>query len=343
MNLKALIRPRLAVIILFIIAGAARPALAATCTPVVTSGQTLTLYAGKSIDAGTVTLAVNGGNLDVTFATRDGWTIDETHVWVGTDLAAVPQTKSGNTTPGRFPYTSGPLGLESYTVTIPLAAPEIAFSCGDGPKTADYALMAHAALRRPNGDGTFQTETGWSEGDRLTAKGNWSTYSTFTLGCSCVTTPSVGGSCETAFGWLEGLAIPFTTYTDAGTLSAARWGWTNGPLPEGTYTLRLFAGAGQNDLSKGAEAGSVVIAYAGGAAHVQFSTLGTGWTMTEAHLYLGGDPLPLVKRGKTTVATVAPGSYPYQSAPDDTAAAFDVTGLAGNIYAITHATVCRAQ
>jgi len=62
---------------------------------------TQTLLAGQHIDVGTVTFADDG---TVTYATKNGWVLTETHLHVATSLKAIPQTKTGNPIPGKFNF-----------------------------------------------------------------------------------------------------------------------------------------------------------------------------------------------------------------------------------------------
>jgi hypothetical protein len=86
-------------------------------------------------------------------------------------------------------------------------------------------------------------------------------------------------------------------YTDSN-----NWGWTNN-LTEGSYVWDLYAGAGQNILSKGMVVGNVSVNYAGGCVNVTY--------LGETHLWVGEEPLPEVTRGRRTVYTDAPGQFPY--------------------------------
>ena len=92
-------------ILVFGIAGAA----SAQC--VVGDGGSATkcvdLIAGQSIDAGDICLTVNGTNLEVSYTTQDGWELEEAHLWTGTALADMPQTRKGNPKIGNFPHNSG--------------------------------------------------------------------------------------------------------------------------------------------------------------------------------------------------------------------------------------------
>jgi hypothetical protein len=116
-----------------------------------------------------------------------------------------------------------------------------------------------------------------------------------------------------------------------------RWGWTNGPLSEGSYTFDLYAGAAQCKLYKGYLAGWIDVDYSGGTVTVTYNTY-TGYVLTETHLYAGNDKFPK----KNGSPTVAPGQYPYKHDPLDnvTTDSYTVTGLSGDIYIIAHAVVC---
>ena len=296
--------------------------------------QCFPLLAGQSIDAGSVCMEVDSGALNVTYTTTDGWELTEAHLWVGQTLDDLPQTKTGNPIPGKFPYNSGDItGLTSFTFSIPLSNPLLNFACPSDPVT--FLLAAHAAVRKSNGDGTYQTETGWSDGSPITTKGNWATYSTFTLTCDC------GGSqpvtkCETAFAY--GGAYSRCFELDG----FNRWGWTNGPLTTGTYTFDLYAGAGQCDLTKGTLMGTVTVTYSGSTVTVAYATT-NGWWMTESHLYVGSAKYPQFKQGKNMVDTVAPGQYPYihGELAEVTADTYSVGPFSGSIYVIAHAGVCH--
>ena len=291
--------------------------------------QSFTLYAGQSIDAGSVSAKVEGTTLKVTYTTTGGWELTEAHLWIGNQINDLPQTKSGNPQPGQFTWKSGDItGLTEYTFAIPLSNPNINFSC-PGSAIA-YYLAAHASVRKANGDGTYQTETGWSAGSPITSKGSWATFSTFTLSCG----EGEPTNCETAFAKLDDSSTCFIE------LGFQRWGWTT-PLKIGNYEFNLYAGAGQCDTTKGALAGTVTVNYDGSAATVTFNTT-PGWTMQETHLYVGNDRLPLLKQGKNYVETVAPGAYPYQHTNLEAVSTDTYTvSVTGDIYVVAHAVTCK--
>lgn len=325
------------------------------------TGGVQTLVAGQNINAGTVTVTAEedellGDVLVVTYATTGGWTMDELHLWAGSDLTSMPTTRKGNPIPGQFPYVSGNIAGESlYSFTIPLA--ELGVGCGDS-----VYLAAHAALSLldENGD-VVQTETGWGDGTRILTKGNWATYFMVILTCGEGPRPPENVVCETAFAYFED---SFSTLEDAfgrvapDDRSPTRWGWTNGPLAAGTpeapavYTMKLIGGAGGNDVTKGVEVGTVTVSYDGSTVvvtyalytdfQVKFETNSDGIDMDDIHLYVGTDLLPSNEQGYT----VAPGQYPFtperkSDVAGSTYYEMTIDGFNGEqIYVVAHATVC---
>ena len=300
--------------------------------------QCQTLFAGQTIDAGEVCVEIVGTNLVVEYNTANGWELVETHVWVGDSLADMPQTRKGNPKVGNFPYKSGDVtGTTSWSLTVPLA--NLNFTCPAPDKI--FYVAAHAALQKPDDSGGFQTETGWSDGDRFVEKGNWGTFTTITLTCDCGDTPPppVGVSCETAFG-RGSVNTCFLDIDEDGNSDGdfSRWGWSNGPLGPGLYTLDVYAGAGQCDVTKGTLVGTLTVDYVDGMnALVTFSTTGC-FSMTETHLYVGNE---ILARDVNNEFTVAPGQYPLQhdlnNATED---GYEINGLSGDIYVVGHAVVC---
>jgi hypothetical protein len=133
---------------------------------------TVTLFAGQTIDAGTVSVWNDADNLYVQFSTTGGWVINETHVHVGATADDIPQ-RNGNPIPGRFDYkTTHEPPVEEYTYTIPLDG----FAAGDS-----LVVAAHAALSLLDENGNvIQQETGWGDGPGFPGR-NWATYIEFTV------------------------------------------------------------------------------------------------------------------------------------------------------------------
>ena len=143
----------------------------------------VTLKAGQSIDAGSVTVSNDGVKLYVTYETIDGWELVETHLAIATSLEGIPQTKKGNPVPGKFAYSMehDPAAIE-YTYEI-----DLEWVIGTELYIAAQAEVQKAVLDEfgeptydDEGNQIFQTETGWGEGSDF-AGNNWAMYFTFTL------------------------------------------------------------------------------------------------------------------------------------------------------------------
>lgn len=144
-------------------------------------------------------------------------------------------------------------------------------------------------------------------------------------------------SCETAFGYYnKDLSKCFLEQ------GFNRWGWTTGPLGTGSYTLDVWAAAGQCGFNKGTKVGTVDVDYDGSKVLVTYNMM-SGFTMDEVHFYVGDTMFPMVTRGKKTVPTVAPGQFTYKKDLDGASShSFTIDELSGDgdIYIIAHAVVC---
>ena len=301
------------------------------------------LLAGQTTDAGDVCLTVDGGDLVITYTTttEDGWLLGETHLWAGTSIADMPQTKKGNPKIGNFPYSSGsitPTG--SYEVRVPLSE----FGLNGTETECDaltFYVAAHAVVGKSYEDGSFQTETGWAAGDRMVARGSWATFFSGEFICTDDGGETGDKTCETAFAMSDVDATCFLDIDDDedGKSDFKRWGWTNGPLGAGAYTFDIYAGAGQCDTNKGTFVGTLSVVYDGSTATVSFDADPNGtWTWEETHLYIGNETLPVDVNGDPTVA---PGQYTViHDDADPTNDSYTIDGLTGDIYVVAHAVSC---
>jgi hypothetical protein len=104
-----------------------------------------------------------------------------------------------------------------------------------------------------------------------------------------------------------------------------------------TYTLELWAGAGQCDTSNveklvGTVTVVIVTDEAGvGTATVSYNVTAVGWTLGTTHVYVGNDPIPTKKNGKLTVA---PGAL-----VDGAGIAIPIDCGTGTIFVLAHAEV----
>lgn len=117
-----------------------------------------TIFAGRTIDAGTVSIANTETDLVVTMTGEDGWKIGAWHIYAGT--GPVPTNRGGNPAPGQFPYhQSLHRPLEIVAVSIPLD--EIAPSCD-----SILTIAIHTEMVKYNRHGSVVArETGWAEWD----------------------------------------------------------------------------------------------------------------------------------------------------------------------------------
>lgn len=314
------------------------------------AGNCTTLFAGQTIDAGDVCVTIDGDNLVVTYTTKDGWLLQETHLWVGEDLEDMPQTRKGNPKIGNFPYKAEDINDTSFSFTIPLGSVIDGFTdacqfCGDGaPSLPQIYVAAHAAVYKVNDDGTTQTETGWGDGDPIVDRGSWATVSTISLDVICdVEPPNPGVLCdETAFAYADANGTCFLNIDedDDGNGDFNRWGWSIGPLDAGDHVFDIYAGAGQCDISKGTLVGRLEVSYDGSEATVRF-VADAGFSFDETHLYVGNEILPRDVNGDFTVA---PGQYPHIHDLDEaTSDTFVVDGLSGQIYIVAHSVALSAD
>jgi len=81
----------------------------------------VTLYAGQTIDVGTVTVQNDETNLEITFETTGDWYMTQTHLAISTSFSGIPQNKGGNPQVGKFPYKHDldpPTQLDTYNFTL---------------------------------------------------------------------------------------------------------------------------------------------------------------------------------------------------------------------------------
>lgn len=314
------------------------------------------LLAGQTIVSGDVCFEIVGETLNVTYTTIDGWELTEAHLWVGCSAGGYPQARNGNPKIGRFPYNAGDItGTTTHTFSLELAQ----FDCLDPIDCINgnnLYVMAHASVRKDNGDGTYQTETGWGDGDPAVDRGSWATVSVITL-----FDDSCGGPVEkcydelgTAYAYDELNATCFSEFSDL-IPNSSRWGWSNGAYaPGSSVEFDLYAGAGSggssdcvivndNGTPRATLAGTVTLDYSadGTTATVTYELL-EGYFLSDSHVYVGCDVLPTTTQGDNIGYTVANGqigsTQEYDNRP--TSAVHEITGLTGcSAYVIFHASV----
>ena len=313
--------------------------------------HSFTLYAGQTIYAGEVLAEVVDDNLEVTYSATGGWTLNEVHLWVGVNSGDMPQTRKGSPIPGQFPHVSGDISSDtSYKFILPLTS--LGFTCSAGETL--YKVAAHASMSKVNADGSVQSETGWSNGGRITERGNWATISDLTLFCDCETIePPVtsSGSCETGFAYSPApVGTCFLDIDEDGDNVGDfnRWGWSVGPLTAGIHDYVIYTGAGLCDTNKGTDVGILNVNYDGTTAIVTYQIdTDTPYSLKETQVYVGNEILPTFTKAGKENYTVAPGQYPQiqdvlAEGEQYSTFTFDLNDFEANsaIYIVAHATVC---
>lgn len=196
-------------------------------------------------------------------------------------------------------YTEFHVGTYSY---IPSSRPAPGRMVDNGYElNVEFVLVIHAAL--PSGETAYAGERNFE------GRGAWFYYIPLVV----VERPVVDAdpvfvAFHAVWGSETVFAVGNSTLIDLG-LTNSRWGWTNGPLEVGTYRFELYAGAAQNNLSKGTYLGDLVVVWNG--TEVTFTLeLNDGVEFTEVHIhvdYLQLDALQPGQFGWTLEETVTDG------------------------------------
>jgi hypothetical protein len=134
-------------------------------------------------------------------------------------------------------------------------------------------------------------------------------------------------SCETAYA----KGPNATCFLDIPNKQGNNWGWTNyiAGAFTGTQSWPIYAGAGQCDVSKGTQVGTLDVTYNGTTVTV-FYNINSGFTLDETHLWIGSGMLP-VKKGKYVSN---PGGFNYNGQNPVS------VNIAAPFYIAAHSVVC---
>lgn len=159
--------------------------------------------------------------------------------------------------------------------------------------------------------------------------------------------------CETAFAKADAIGTSncFSEDVFADNPNSERWGWTNefdGSTGDFQATMNLYAGAGQCMTAEENMVGNVILDYdhSEGTVKVTYDITKYGYAMNGVHLYIGCDPYPMKKKGKTSEPTVAPGKYPFNRSSSGYFDQFITDPIevgTGTFYVIAHANVCTSE
>ncbi len=173
---------------------------------------------------------------------------------------------------------------------------------------------------------------------------------TYNDGCNEVThTTSVTvytwANCQTGFARGGNETGKIVTTPFCGNAALDRWGWGSRIDATGTYTMPIYTGAGQCDITKGTLVGNVIVNYnkTSGTVTVKYVLTDNTFALTQAHLYLSNSA-QYPKLGKAV--TVAPGQYTYKNAalnylPEWQFFTTPVSMGTNGFWVIAHAVVCK--
>jgi hypothetical protein len=122
------------------------------------------LIAGNYIDVGNVNIYCNNENVFIEYETTDEWYIKNTHLYVG-DIELIPTNKNEIPNPLRF---------KNKTVCPKQTQSEI-YMISKSSLPSNFAVAAHAKVKREVNGMKTKTETAWCEGERFSTD-SWGMY-----------------------------------------------------------------------------------------------------------------------------------------------------------------------
>jgi hypothetical protein len=122
------------------------------------------LMAGNYVDVGNVNIYCDDENVFIEYETTDEWFIKNTHLYVG-DLELIPINKSQIPNPLRFPIHS----------VCPKQTQSEIYMISKSNLPSNFAVAAHAEVKREVNGMETKTETAWCEGDRFSTD-SWGMY-----------------------------------------------------------------------------------------------------------------------------------------------------------------------
>lgn len=267
--------------------------------------EPFTLWAGQTIDVGTVRVSNDETNLYVTYNTTGDWYLKEAKLYVG--LGDAPTERL---TPGHAPYKSEDISgdisyTRSYTFTIPLAG--FGVTCD----VTELWLQAHADVVKLDNNGQIvQSETAYGGDITKPKKGSWYGNISYTVQCCEEEEPCYKWENETA--WAAG-----TRYVEKGN-------WATYTTYEADSTVILYAGqkmnAGTVDFSSPDENGYITITI----------TLTGDWKFAPV-----GDNVKIQDYDSTPPAdNPDPGHFAWKGTVDPSESSFSITVPENKFYGV---------
>jgi hypothetical protein len=252
-----------------------------------------TIYAGQNKVAGSVVVSINAnGDFVLNVDLIDGALASEAHLFVYSELSQLPVKRVA---PGQAPYQLGSLGLNTFEYTV--STTELVD--GDSFYFVFHMALVDEDVLNPSG---VAGETAYVGGPNGPTSGSWFYAFGFeVIACDVVfEMPVIYVAFHAVYGEETVWALGELSFIELG-LTNSRWGWqlTFDANPE---TFDLYAGAAQNDLSKGEFIGTLTLSWDG--QYVTFTLqLADGVELSEIQIHV--DYLP--------VDTISPGQLGYQA------------------------------
>lgn len=242
------------------------------------------IIAGQHYQVGEITLSTDGVSIFLHIQAYEGSLFDEVHIYLYDNLEDIPT--DGRPAPGQAPHK---FELEVETDSLIVELPWDVIYMDDIYPVVHLAFTQTAGFDIRDGseftDGPGETAYG---GDNPNEGPGWWFYMDhiFTGEWICgepPVDPPTECDCETVYAYFGVHSIEFDSQA---------WGWY-APFMAGTF--ELYAGAGQNDLSKGTFVGYITVDLLG---NISFD-LEEGFTIhievdedgeaPETHFYIGGE------------------------------------------------------
>ncbi|AIO19415.1 hypothetical protein KQ51_01539 [Candidatus Izimaplasma bacterium HR1] len=221
------------------------------------------IWAGQDIFAGTIEVYINAqGNIEFHIDLIEGALVQEFHIYMYDEVYEIPLSRPA---PGLAPYVVENLYMNDFTYEIPLT---------ELVDYEDYYFIFHLALVDDDDQGTPPTdvdgETAYGGGPNGPGDGAWFYAMGFIL-IPCDEEPP-GPEPET------GVETAYA-YFGENSYELWPWGWYS-DYQEGIFPV--YAGAGQNDLTKGTLVGYIEVV----GLEVTFMPL-EGFEAVGYHYYIG--------------------------------------------------------
>lgn len=245
------------------------------------------LYAGQTIEVGSVCVTVDADEVILDYILENGWTLSEAHAWIGDDMATMPQNRKGNPQIGRFPHSASGLGgVTQHTFTIPVSQLNVN---AETFCEAEIFVAAHGVVSKASGDTGGKkggTEGAWAGSEQLSSGGNWSRIFSFINDfCGGGEDPEeppvvpLAAGCFNVFGRGDAVITPYSPVGVTDTSSA----WINTFSSSGYIGGDLVSGSGDSgDLIAGMVGANLLA--------VQFSvdlTANPALIVDSANVYVG--------------------------------------------------------